>query len=64
MFLVVVVVRKFPKKMSKKFEKIEKFGMDLGWSGGAFGIAWVRFRTVFEKKKTKIDSFRMKAISF
>ena len=45
--VVVVVVRKFSKKLKKKNRIFENFGTDLGWFGDDFGMVWGYFRDGF-----------------
>ena len=57
---------KNPSKKSEffgpKIEKIENFGTDLGWFGGAFGTVWGYFRDGFGPtlKSRKIESSELK----
>ena len=48
--------------MSKKIEKFESFGTDLGWFGGDFGTVWGHFRADFGPtlKNRKFESSELK----
>ena len=50
------------KKIAKIGEKIEKFGTDLGWFGGALGTVWGYFRDDFGPtlKNRKFESSELK----
>ena len=49
-------------KKSKKFEKLENFGTDLGWFGGASGTVWGYFWDDFGPtlKNRKFESSELK----